>query len=464
MEKDNTSNPNPEVELTVEADESVETNEIVETSEFAEPSETIESSEAIVEEEAKPLFAKETNSSTNPTEPKPKKKIGLIIAICVAAVLLIGGGVFAAVFMIWRQSDDVVIMDAVTGALKQSKSAIEGTIDVKFNKENQDESGVKSMKFTIDGDQDGADMSSNLILSITTADDTTTDVAIGGAFVSDGAFYVKIDGIKKAIENIKSELPEDATEILGYLEDLINEVDGEWYKISVSDLNLDNDAEEAYDCMVDAINKSFEAESQNELVELYKEHQFLISNKQDGTDSKGNAIYNVSWDAEDLADFLNGMADTSTYKSLSSCSNSFDASDTKDITASDVAMPKDLQGINLHIDSWSHELRGISVDFKEDGNELQVELFFLYEDKVNVEIPSDAKSVKDLMGSIEDAIKKIIAEMLREQVIANCNTYGGTVYYSQCIASVDKWIEEYLEDIDLSELFSLSTGNIVQET
>ncbi|MFV0485180.1 MAG: hypothetical protein ACK5MU_03070 [Candidatus Saccharimonadales bacterium] len=454
--KENNTNPNPEPEMEIE----VEVEEI-EISETPVSSAAPESMEVPVQTEVptqtnmgseQPLFAKEPKAAAAAGS-KPKKKIGTIIAICVAAVLLIGGGVFAAIYMSWRNSDPVVILDAVTGVMKKSKIAVNGTMDIRFNEENQDESGIKSMKLTLDSDQDGADASGSGKLTIVTSTDDTAEIGIGGAYVSDGTIYIKIDGVGDALTSL--DLPDEAAAIMDYLEDLIDDIDGQWYKIEVSDLGLDAEAEESYQCMVDTLNESVKEDSKTELVDLYKKYPFIVSEKKDKKDSDGNTIYNVSWDADDLAGYLNGMTDTKAYESIAACADSITE---ETITSEDVAVPEDMPTLNLHING-SHELRGFSAKYEEDGNSLNAEFYFEYDNKVNVEIPSNAKSVGDLMTSVEDALMGVVTAMMQEQVESQCSSYTGSLY-NECIEYYTDAVEEYLQEMDFSDIWSL-TGSMV---
>ncbi|MDR3298197.1 MAG: hypothetical protein LBT19_02420 [Candidatus Nomurabacteria bacterium] len=393
------------------------------------------------------------------TKPK-KKKIALIVTICVLAVLLIGGSVFAAIYTAWRQSDTVVIMDAVTSTMKKSKIAVTGTMDIEFNKTSQDASGLKAIHITLGAANDGADTRGDGTFTIVTPDSKETTIVIGGAFVSDGTIYFRIDGIRDALETL--DLPDEAEAVLGYIDNLIDDIDGEWYKIQIADLNLDQENEEKYTCMVDAINYAASKDSKNELAELYTAYPFLIPNKQHDTDSDGNVVYGIKWDANDLASFTNNLRTTELYKTIGSC----DLVDDEDATivtpddVSDVSMPDDFPELNLHIDLWSHELRGFSTDYSKDGNSLKAEFHFAYDKNVNVEIPQEAKSINDLVSSIETTLKNLVTSLLEDQISEYCSSYTGTVH-DQCTETYSKQIQDYLKEMDFSDYLSLATGSQV---
>lgn len=400
------------------------------------------------------------------TTEKPKKsKLGLLITLCILAVLLIGGGVFAAIFLSHRQSDPVVVLDAVTGLMQrtkiigtQSASRIgaqgafmigtKGTISIEFNDDFSTQSqyvGIKSVQITIDSNVDGANARLDNTIKVTTTDgQEISSTTLRGAFIADGTFYFQLDNIKEAMQQAidAQQIPAQYDSIVTQIEDLIEQVDGQWYRIAIADFNPPATMQEAYDCFVDTINKAVSETNMNEFADLYADHPFLLPSRQDEKDSKGNVIYDIKWDAAILADFLNGARDTATYSDIKACVVEYlgaQAISERDITAEDTKMPEDMPALKLHIDEWSHELRGFSAQYAQHGNSLNVDLSFLYDDQVKVETPTDAKPITDLADSItkmQGIIYDVQQRQWQEEMELDasiCDSFLGTDYYDQCL-------------------------------
>lgn len=391
-----------------------------------------------------------SNSTSKNTGQQPKKKkLGLIISLCVLAVLLVGGGVFACIYLSWRQSDSVVLMNTVTNTIKASKIAVTGTVELNFSEASQDENGIKSMRINIDSAANNANSRGEGTLAIVPAEGDEVTIGIGGAFMSDGTVYLKIDGVAGALDNLRPELPEETATIIGYLEEFLTDLDGQWYKIDVADLDLDEDTTALYTCMVDAIKFSSTSDTRNELAKLYQEHPFLTATRQKSPDADGNAIFNVQWNAHDLANFSNDIKDAEVFRKYTSCGNE-STEETYSITASYVTMPEDFPNINFHIDSWSHQLKGITANYEKDGDTLNANLKFHY-DGIEIIAPEDAKSISNIVTSLEDALKKAVRSMLKEQITATCAQYPSDMR-ATCISAYNEQIEEYLKNVRFTEL------------
>ena len=383
-----------------------------------------------------------------PSKKLNKKKLGRAIALCLLGVLLIGGGIFALVYLNWRQSDKVVLADAVTGVIKQSEIAITGSVEAEFNEDSQSEIGLKALRISLESTSSGADSRGEGVLVFVSTEGEEINVSIGGAFMSDGIIYIKVDGTADALESLRSELPEEFIAIAEYLKEFLQDLDGQWYRIAISDLGLGEEAEAAYSCLIDATKFAATDDSRGEIAKLYQDHPFLDATRLADSDADGNSVFSVAWDAARLADFSNGLRTTETYQKSTSCSDT--NNNTPNTTPADVAMPEDFPKINLHISPWAHELKGISINYAQDGNTLKADLKFNYND-VKVTVPENAKPISEVLTSLESVLKKAAVSMVQPQIVAICASYS-TLDQADCIATYTEQINEYIDDMDLNEL------------
>ena len=174
--------------------------------------------------------------------PKQKSKIGLIITLCVLGALIIGGAIAGLGYLIWRNSDQVVLLDAISNTL--DIRAVSAKVDLDLEYKADADSTIKSLKITSNHQNSLIPSSADSTLTITFADDnaTTIELGISAIVLEDGVLYFKISGIAEAItkavanETDEFNSEEDFTEILGSIETLVVGIDDAWIRVSLKEI------------------------------------------------------------------------------------------------------------------------------------------------------------------------------------------------------------------------------------
>jgi len=336
---------------------------------------------------------------------KKKKKFARIIVFVAIGVLLLGGGAFGAIWLMNYQEPENVVLDAMVKAI--DRKAIKLSSSLTLRGKTLEEIGVKSI--AIESSSEGSvilPVASETIMRITSMDGDQLEVKVGGTFLADGALYFRVDGLTETIEGM---LAEELLPLFEYVSEILEEVEGKWWKFDIADFDVFEDFAEGYNCIIDALAAMNTDGTRKELGELYKKWPLFDVKKTDMKDGSYNG-YNVTLNAVSGAGFLNGFKGTEPYKKLAKCAGSIDEDfeDYMDIEAGDIDVPDNMPIVTFFIHSWSHELRSIRISYADEDADLDMrgEIVLEFLDSVNVSAPENAKPVQEL---IENVMMKICA-------------------------------------------------------
>lgn len=379
-----------------------------------------------IEEATKELAAatNELAAGMNKTQSaeKPKKsKKGLIIGVSAGAVLILGG---AGVAYALTNTPENVALSAISNFLNTTNRSVNGTFSVEVLKKNSSfplESASITLKTDMNSDNENATTAELKVVY----DDEEYSVSLGAVVIKDYTVYVSVDGIKEATTKLMDNIfNSGSSSYLGIYEDLINqiaeEVDGTWWKISVPDLIDTVDAtvsekskmKEVYSCVVDAIDKI----DGSKYAEIYKKNAFVSIEKYTGSNkfSGKGTPYTVSIDADKYVSFVNTAIDEMDGLGINDCIESANGiggiSTSYEVEKIDKAeakeMIEELPDMIATIDGlFSHELTGIYMTKEDRTYSGKVDLTF---SKLGhkIEAPADSKPATELytniMGVIED--------------------------------------------------------------
>ena len=301
-----------------------------------------------------------------PTEPKKKKKTGLIIGIIIAAVVAIGCGVAAAILLLGRDNDPVAkAMDKLMAGDIPPYVAVDGKITV-----DSDDKDSPINSFEIDLKTDASTTSplnktnASMTFNFTTGD--KVNFAVDEVYAANGDLYLKLDNVTGALEDLTNamqnaqvnestegleaeelllseptddgmiqeedvELIEEAPETTDLLSNsllgsmgIIETLDGEWIKISVDDIKSmteEAQTDEGATCLFDIVNNA--NGYKNSLAEAYSKNQFISSTTENVTlaSKSGQPVRRVVFDEEKAKGFENAMQNTALVKDLKSCAS-----------------------------------------------------------------------------------------------------------------------------------------------
>ena len=353
--------------------------------------------------------------------PKKKSHAGLIVTIIILAVLLIGGGVAAFLWLMWHESAETSINDAMAKSFEVKDRTISGTMNV---------GQMGGVKITLDGSQSDGNLGGSGKISLGAG---LVELKFNAALIKGGDIYIKLDGIKDALKNLPigdllgsffgmsgaNTGGVNNSEVLNMIISEIGEVvDGEWIKITAKDIKTAG-PEDGNGCDYNEVLGLVNGDAPKELAETYKKNPFIVQKKDSEVkDEDGVKYYEVEIDEEKMTNFTKGVKDSDFGKKLAKCSASSDGEEKGE--EGTFKANKDTK-IYLGIKPWSHELAAIKLE--NDKQSVSAKFEIGYEKKA-VEEPSKAKTIDDLQKKIEKAMQDAYTKYLTKYM-NNYGNYGG---------------------------------------
>ena len=407
-----------------------------------------------------------------PVAPKKKSKVGLIIALIIIFLLLAGAAVAAIIFYNIHESAENTISDGFTKLLTADQQKISGTLTSK-----SDGNTVK-LEYTVT-EKDGAFSGTGKIN--VEADGTTIKAGVDVAADSDGNVYFRLadkgnieDVLGGLIGGLSYSMDSDVADLIsGVLGTAINELDGNWYKIP-ADMKIGR-SKNPMSCLVEKSKNLKSEETTKAIKEAFKEHPFMKA--KDGAEVKskdGYKLYTIEVDNDEYKEFSKALEEIDAYKELSECTSSssvkstslyeeyldedydYDFDDEDDDIVVSPEKEKEFKGdIQLGITGWTHELKYINLTSKEDDTETSIEANIEYSvDKV--EIPSDAKEIKELVKTLKASVVSYYVKAMSAQYCTESMQYMGKGSKEACESYVKDAVEEQFggddEEVDIEDL------------
>lgn len=407
-----------------------------------------------------------------PVAPKKKSKVGLIIALIIIFLLLAGAAVAAIIFYNIHESAENAISDGFTKLLTADQQKISGTLTSK-----SDGNTVK-LEYTVT-EKDGAFSGTGKIN--VEADGTTIKAGVDVAADSDGNVYFRLadkgnieDVLGGLIGGLSYSMDSDVADLISnVLGTAINELDGNWYKIP-ADMKIGS-SKNPMSCLVEKSKNLKSEETTKAIKEAFKEHPFMKA--KDGAEVKskdGYKLYTIEVDNDEYKEFSKALENIDAYKELSECTSSsnvkstslyeeyldedydYDFDDEDDDIVVSPEKEKEFKGdIQLGITGWTHELKYVSLTSKEDDTETSIEANIEYSvDKV--EIPSDAKEIKELVKTLKASVVSYYVKAMSAQYCTESMQYMGKGSKEACESYVKNAVEEQFggddEDVDIEDL------------
>jgi hypothetical protein len=380
---------------------------------------------------------------------KPKKKShkGLIITLIIVALVLIGGGVGFAVWAMIHESPEVALRDAFAGFWKEENIKVNGNLALEAN-------GAK-MSFDIDGAKSGKNITGSGSLNVNYAGQDM-NVKYSASYIDEGKLFIKIDGLKDLYSSVDTDQMlgdssltggMDYTSILSSaLDAVVEKVDGNWYKISASEIkSYSSDA----GCVLENFGSIFEKDSMDAIANAYGNNPFFELDKDAKVEEEdGVKYYTVKINKEKGVEFIKN-AKSDSMKELRKC---IDADNAKVSESSDD--DKDTS-IKIGVTPWTHKLAGIKMK-GENNSELKWKVKY---EKTDISEPSDYKTIDELMQDLQEAITTGMTAFLKTICESTYGEYG-EAYVNMCIESA----ADSMDDFDLSTIFQQFGGGSDEPT
>ena len=328
---------------------------------------------------------------SGPAKSKKPLIVGLIAAVI---VLLVGGGV--AAYSLWYQNPQKVVTDSIVNALKSKSFIADTTINIK----NIDDTSnsIDSLTIEIDSKTTRSNGQFDAKFIAKTKDDKQRSLGASVMFDSQANLYFKVNQVKQLLDEYMGFSNTSSDQ----LEQLVNKIDNKWIRVASEDYSeVSEQASQTQECLADVFKKfEKDQQAQSQITEAYRNNQFIVIKEQLGN-KDGNLGYRIGGDSQKAEAFAKDLKDTTIYKQLKDCDDSFD------VDTSDVAPNNDDDteiGIELWISQFSHELKQAKIDVKDEEVSATFDINTSFNQPVNVKAPKDFIPIKDLIDDVTTII------------------------------------------------------------
>ena len=339
-----------------------------------------------------------------------KSKVGLIIAIC-AAVLVVLLAIAGATAYAFYQKPENVLLDAVSKLPLATKVSTKTTVNSNFSYE-ADGVKIKFKRFTFDTGAENTpkfDANAELVLEVNGKE---LSLKASGLVTDNGTVYFKdniVSSIKETLSILHQKLPAQA-------EKHLKKIDGKWVKYSLADARKqDKKSANQLQCVIDAYKKySKDDKAKHQISSVYKKHPFIIIDKEVKSQS-GNFGYDVSVDDDKAEAFWKDFRETSFAKSVESCAPNVSSSSSDTYKSAKKAKSKADATMTVWVSQWSHELRGVDIkaanlktDSRSDKNyNVSAKTVIDFSKGSQVAVPGDAISAEEWARAISQSFQSV---------------------------------------------------------
>ncbi len=371
-----------------------------------------------------------------------KKKTGLLVGIIVAVLLLLVGGGVLLWYALFYNNPENVAFDAINGFLHEKNISVSGSawvevpsedirVDISLKNAINQASGMSDLSIKLGEMQDEYHPSQG----------TTFEIDAGAIGLSDGKFYARFGNIMNSVDQLMDNNGitfDDLGQFGQMLYQLGETIDEQWWEISILDIidrltdEIDDEdtlaqvenTRNLYRCMVDVVSQNHS----NEIAKLYQANRFLVVKKVtesidgDKKPASGNSLYELSFDYEKLANFLNALPKTDLANQAYVCINNYqaevysdsghvpekiDASKFEQIKAEDLeeALDNRANQYYLEISNWQHQIKSIFILNLTSDTVSGADLYFDYT-PVAISAPNDVRPITDLYDEAMEIIEE----------------------------------------------------------
>ncbi|MEP7205103.1 MAG: hypothetical protein ABI716_02830 [Candidatus Saccharibacteria bacterium] len=323
---------------------------------------------------------------------QPNKKKRLIVAIIAIVSLGLLSGGSALAYNLWYQNPQKVVTDALMNAVTSKSVAYVGTL-------SGTDGATSPTKYKIEVTGQQLNATGNVDAKLTLSSGGKDYTLNGSALIDpSGDLYFKIEHLTDVIAPYKEFLGNSAL-----IDTLITKVDGVWIKVSSADLaDFSASTAKSKTCINETVDKfKNDKAALSQITNLYNKHKFVVVDKELGT-KDGNLGYSIKTDKVATKAFVAGLPDTSIYKQLHGCDDTFVIS-SDDLTTTTASSSSTSEStFELWISTLGHELRKVTTSSKADDNSaIDGSLNFTFNKAQSVKTPASSTTLSQLKTDIE---------------------------------------------------------------
>lgn len=306
----------------------------------------------------------------NKKQRKSRKKMWLSIAIPVAVAL-----VLAAVFWFYYSAPNRVLGDVLKNTYDSDTVGYDGTVTVRSTEADQ--------SFEVTSQINGEAASQSLSIN------TSNKISVGvvdlnidlGFIASQDSAYLKVNNATE-LGSLISTFAGDNPDVEALLP-LFEELESTWISFNsetAEELGMES-------CDANKIEDWLEGEKQT-FYDLFKDHQFVTA-KRASDISLTEQQYNLAFDAQAAQEFFDHIQELESYKRMQQECDidvSFDSSEAPDLSG------------DIWVNPWTHELKRIAIKAVDPSYEMTLDLRVELNKQVNIQAPTDAKTLDDIFG------------------------------------------------------------------
>ena len=369
---------------------------------------------------------------------KPKKKVGLIVAVLVCLLVAVGCGVAAILLTINKNSDPVM---AAMQKLMSNESpkivAVEGDIDVRPNDDTAPYS-MLSIKFNAGVNVKDNENFAGAIITAKFQNGEEFKFNADEIRTADGNLYLRLSNIAEALNNYNSLLnttncvdgaagtnclttrevvdcdatdgscsdvevimPTDTDSVLDFI-GVFEVIDNEWIRIPGSLFsNLDDVSmlDEDTQCLIGAAGKL--GQFSNNISDLYNKNPFITYSTENlKIVKKKDPLYRLSFNNEKFAGFINSMNNSGFMNELLACTGG--QATNKNVTASDVSeLTAELPVIYVEIDGSNNFTRVYLEQADADSDAVvTADMSFSYPTGITVQAPDEYIDINEVLSQL----------------------------------------------------------------
>ena len=384
--------------------------------------------------------ATESTGKISTSKPK-KKKTGMIVAILACLLIAVGCGVTAILLTLNSKNTDAVpsaLGKMLRGDMPKLVS-MEGNITITPTNDNTPYS-LLTIKFHagINGNTD--ENYSNAVVTATLPDKNEFSISINEVRMSDGDLYLKLSGISEALSNYNLSsstncvdtpgancastesisdcegddctkmsiiMPSPSDSVLDFI-GVFDVIDGEWIRIPGSSFKsithmvpIDNTTL----CLIDAAGKL--DEYGKNFADAYDKNSFIsYSTEKLPVTQKKDQLYQLIFDEQKLAGFINSMSNLGFMNELLACTGGLATN--KNVSGDDLTeMIAELPDIYVEVDDNNNFTR-VYLDFdlskanlsSGDAYDIVADISLSYPTDINVNGPEEYIDINEVLSTL----------------------------------------------------------------
>lgn len=357
---------------------------------------------------------------------KQKSKTASVVKV-ILATLVVAFGAVALWFFAYYNNPDKAIADAVMHFYQADNVVFDGGISLL---PDSDDTPIKLVTLDLDLSSTHLPLSTEAALMVVFNEsaETNTDLIklkLGLVWLTDGAIYLQLGGLHDTIASV--DLTSDQREALQTYIDTFEQIDNEWWRISVPELvdefELPGNYGDMFNDMYSCVISSLEDNDIDYLAPLYREHAFLTAKPVNRFDdltgdgfsepASGYNGYGITIDTTQLAEFINSSYGQGINDELFTCLNrvsrehGFEEIDFEqyELSADDIELPEDFH-LYAEVSRFGHELRSLTAKWRGANYTVNAGVLLKYDDVI-VNAPESYRPITELTDALIEAFVEL---------------------------------------------------------